>query len=250
MASPTTVANERSHLRVRPLVDDIPILYEDEEEDDMGDSNPHTLSSEVLHLCLKFHMAAYHPSCEVYLNMNLYYRDRPLHPKTKSQPYVSPDVMIVKPFHPLSPKIKSYKIGRDGPPPLFTNEVLSERSAQQRDLKEKMVVYAKLGVSEYLLVDETGDFLPEKLLLKRLHKDGTYKDVKDPNGGVTSQLGFRVILEEDGLRVIDLATGIPYARPMEAEMEARARRAAEEKLRAVEEELARLRRRRKPKGQG
>jgi Uma2 family endonuclease len=216
-------------------IDDIPILYEDEEEEDMGESNPHVLADEILHVCLKVHMLRHHPKLQVFSNMNLYYRDGPPHRRTGSRPYVSPDSMVVEPYTPLEENVKSYTIGRDGPAPVATAEVLSERSAQQRDLNEKMVVYARLGVAEYILVNESGKFLPERLLLKRLQADGTYKDEKDADGGVTSKLGFRVILEADGLRVIDTATGQRYVRPMEAEAEAVERRRAEERLRAEEE---------------
>jgi Uma2 family endonuclease len=216
-------------------IDSIPILYEDEEEDDMGESNPHVLADEILHICVKVHMLHYHPECQVFSNMNLYYRQGPPHPRTGSLPYVSPDSMVVKPYQVLDERVKSYTIGKDGPSPLVTAEVLSERSAQQRDLKEKMIVYARLEVPEYIIVDESGRFLPEQLTLKRLQKDGTYRDEKDPDGGVTSNLGFRIVIEVDGLRVIDQTTGHRYIRPMEAEAEARARRRAEEKSRAEEE---------------
>src|SRR5205807_6178580 len=80
--------------------------------------------------------------------------------------------------------------------------------------------------------------------------------LRDADGGVTSQLGFRVVIEADGLpRVLDAATGRRYPRPQEADLEAEARvaaeataraeaearAAAEARLREVEAELARLR---------
>src|SRR5947207_10643303 len=74
-------------------IDSIPNLYEDEEEGEMGESNPHVLADEILHVCLKAHMLQYHPELQVYSNMNLYYRDGPPHPRTGSLPYVSPDSM-------------------------------------------------------------------------------------------------------------------------------------------------------------
>lgn len=249
MASPVLSETTFAPLPEPLWIDDIPILYEDEEEGEMGEANPHVLADEILHVCLRVHMLQYHPACRVFSNMNLYYRDGPPHPTTGSLPYVSPDTMVVEPSHAVDDNVKSYTIGKDGPVPLLTAEVLSARSAQQRDLKEKMIVYARLGVAEYILVNESGKYLPERLLLKRLHKDGTYKDYKDADGGVTSKLGFRLIMEADGLRVIDQATGARYIRPMEAEAEGRARRRAEEELeqlkakfRAMEEELARLKR--------
>ena len=133
--------------------------------------------------------------------MNLYYREGPPHPTTGSQPYVSPDAMVVQAvpgrWTNRSPPTPSAKTAR---PHCSTAEVLSERSAQQRDLRKRCVVYARLGVPEYILVDVTRQVLPERLLLKRLQKDGTYQDERDPDGGVTSKLGFRVVIEPDGLR--------------------------------------------------
>ena len=262
---------------VRALPDGMPILYEDEEEGDMGESNLHVKNDEILHVCVKAHLSIYHPKLQAYSNMNLYYLPGPPHPQTGALPYVSPDHMIVGPPRPLPEDIKSYTIGRHGPVPVQTGEILSQRSAQQRDLAEKMVVYAMLRVEEYILVDETGQHLREMLLLKRLQGDGSYRDERDPDGGVTSKLGFRLVMEEDGLHVIDQATRRRYVRPLDAERrlrleedarrraegqrnkEARTRkkeeearrqvesqlRAAQAKTKALEEELRRLRRQKK-----
>lgn len=228
--------------------DGMPIFYEDEEEGEMGESNPHTVTVGILHICMGSHLAG-RPQYRVFSNMNLYYRKGPPHPRTGSLPYVSPDIMVVEPFHDLGEDVSSYTIGDDGPPPVHVTEILSQRSAQQRDLKGKPVIYARLRIPEYLLVDPTGERLPTRLLLKRLQPDLTWRDEQDADGGVTSRLGFRVIWDTDGrLRVTSAATGKPYARPDEAQSaverldrEAKARRKAEERLRAAEEELARLR---------
>jgi Uma2 family endonuclease len=251
----------------------LPILYEDDEEGDLGESNPHVVTDEILHVCVKTHLPR-RPEYQVFSNMNLYYQD-PAAPEISPTPYVSPDNMVVKPTHPLPETVRSYQIGREGPAPVLIAEILSERSAQQqRDLAEKVILYAKLGVAEYILVDVTGTFLPRRLLLKRLQPDQTWRDEQDPDGGVTSRLGFRLVVEADGkLRVIDAATGRHYLRPEEAqaafeearaaaeqaraaarqaqeaaqqaraafEAEAEARRQAEERARALEAELACLR---------
>src|SRR5207249_5203621 len=87
-------------------IDSIPILYEDEEEGEMGESNPHVLADEILHVCVKVHMLRYRPECQVFSNMNLYYRAGPPHPVTGSLPYVSPDSMVVKPFQIMDEKVK------------------------------------------------------------------------------------------------------------------------------------------------
>jgi hypothetical protein len=82
--------------------------------------------------------------------------------------------------------------------------------------------------------------------VKRLQNDGGWLDDQDRDGGITTRLGFRIVVEEDNLpRVIDLQMGKRYVRPNEAQalLDEASRRAetAEEKIRALEEELNRLR---------
>lgn len=223
-----------------PKVDGCPIFFEDDDEGDMGESNPHVISDEIAHVCVKAHLAS-RPEFQVYSNMNLYYRPRG-YVEGQRLPYVSPDVMVVKPFQRLPEDVSSYFLGQDGPAPLSATEILSPRSAQQRDLNDKLPIYSYIGIEEYILVDRTGVFLPEKLLIKRLQGDGTWKDERDADGGVTSRLGFRFIIEADGqLRVVDGASGKKYVRPDEAQAEAEARRQAEERVRQLEAELKKLR---------
>ncbi len=241
MASPPNLtANLGVEASPVSAADDLPILYEDDKESDLGESNPHVIADEILHVGLTAHLAN-RPEYRVYSNMNLYYQDVDS-VEVGPLPYVSPDTMIVVPSQPLDAAIRSYQVGRDGPVPVLTVEVLSERSHEQRDLDEKVILYAKLGVAEYILVDVTGRFLPQRLLLKRLQADQTWKDEQDPDGGVTSQLGFRLIIEQDGLlRVLDARTGRPYVRPLEAEQRVRELEADNARIRELEAENARLR---------
>lgn len=241
-------------LRPFPVFEDVlPLLYEDEEEGDLGDATWHTDAMGIALYGVKAHLRD-RPELQVFANLNLYYsiRDR--------NAYVSPDLMVAQPDE-VTVNVPSYRIGEDGPPPLLVGEVLSERTAQQGDLREKLPVYAGLGVREYILIDTTGRFLPERLLLKRLRRNRTWKDERDADGGITSRFEFRFLIDaEDRLRVVDARTGAHYARPDEAQagraqlaLEAEARRRAEERVRALEEELARLRgtaRKGKPKGKG
>jgi Uma2 family endonuclease len=224
MATPT--ARELDPVPI--AADGLPILYEDDEEGDLGESNPHVSIDEILHICLQAHFASL-PQYRVFSNMNLYYRPKGWRGRT---PYVSPDTMVVVPFQPPDENVASYQIGKDGPAPELTIEVLSERSAQQRDLAEKSILYAKLGVLEYILVDSTGRFLPEKLLLKKLQPDESWQDMQDGDGGVTSRLNFCLRFDAVGrLQVLDAFSGRAYVRPTEAE----------QRVRELEEEIARLR---------
>jgi hypothetical protein len=161
--------------------------------------------------------------------------------------------MVVRPSERIPEQLSSYRIGVHGPAPVLVVEILSRRSFQQQDLALKPIIYAQLGVLEYILVDSTGEFLEQRLLLRRLQSDGTWLDEQDADGGVTSQLGFRIVLEDDNHpRVIDVATGKRYVRPEEAqqsldaaraniEAAANERRQVEERIKALEAELNRLR---------
>jgi Uma2 family endonuclease len=218
----------------------IPILYEDEGQEDMGESELHMLASHILFWGLKAHLAR-QPKLkrhQAYLNLNLFYRAK--EPK-EHWAYVSPDTMVAVPFRKRA-KLKSYWIGKTGPAPVLTAEVLSERSYQEQDLMEKPKIYAELGVAEYVLVDPECQFIGQKVLLMTLQRNRTWKSEHDSDGGITSRLGFRVIIDRDGqIRVTDAATDRPYARPDEAQGEAEARRQAEKRIEELEAQLNRLR---------
>ena len=239
--------------RLRPS--GIPILYEDEGLE-MGESDLHTRTCDILLYGVEFHFTN-KPAYRVLSNLNLHYSDQ------EPEAYVSPDLMVVQPPRPLPESISSYRIGKEGPAPLLVGEVLSRRTFQQGDLTEKPLLYAALNIEEYILVDLTGEILPEKLLLLERQADGRWTDKRDKDGGVTSRLGFRLLIEADGqLRVLDAHSEKPYARPGEAQAavdgwanevkarrkaeraaraEAKARLQAEERIRALEKELARKR---------
>jgi len=211
---------------------DMPVMYEDEGQDEMGETRFHELTIKILSTCLANHLKK-RAEFQVFSNLNVYYH------LIDHWAYFSPDVMAVRPFRPLEGEVTSYRIGEHGPAPVLVIEVLSRRSAQQQDLTNKPILYAQQGVAEYMLANVTGEFLPQRLWLKRLLPDQTWVEGQDADGGVTSQLGFRVVLEGDGqVRVVDTATGHRYVRPDEAEerirAEAEARRQAEEARKQAE----------------
>jgi Uma2 family endonuclease len=218
-----------AELQPFPILEDgIPLVYEDEEEGDMGEATWHSDSIAIALYGLKAHLGD-RKELQILANLNVYYST------TDRKAYFSPDLMVTEPNEVIE-DLTSYRIGEDGPAPLLVGEVLSDRTAQQGDLREKLRIYAQLGIREYLLVDVTGEFLAEILLLKRLRRDRTWKDEQDADGGITSKLGFRLVVDTDGrLRVLDATTGKPYPRPDEAQ-------ALAVRVRTLEEELARLRR--------
>jgi Uma2 family endonuclease len=197
------------------------------EDFEMGESTLHTITAGILLYGLGFHFAA-RTGYRVFGNLNLYYAaDDPTE-------YVSPDVMVVQPSRELPVQLASYRIGAEGPAPVLVCEVLSFRTWQQGDLIRKPLLYSELGVEEYVLVDVTGEMLAQRLLLLRRQEDGRWQDEQDADGGITSRLGFRVVIEDGQVRLIDTKTGKRYARPEEAQ-------ALADRVRALEEELARLR---------
>jgi hypothetical protein len=225
--------------RLRPK--GLPLLFGDEDFE-MGESSLHTTTCDIVLYGLEFHFVS-RPAYRVFGNLNVHYSaDDP-------NAYASPDFMVVKPPRPLPEELSSYRIGHEGPAPVLVGEVLSFRTYQQGDLTNKPILYSDLGIEEYILVDVTGALLPERLLLLRRRANGTWADEQDADGGVTSWLGCRLVIEADGhVRVIDAATGKRYARPREAQeamdrlaVETEARRQAQERAGALEAELNRLR---------
>jgi Uma2 family endonuclease len=222
-------------LRPFPIITDgLPLIYEDDDEGDMGEASIHTDSVDIVLYGVGAHLAD-QPQLRVFSNLNLYYSP------TDRKAYASPDLMVAEPEE-RERDFDSFRIGTDGPTPLMVAEVLSERTAQQGDLREKLRIYALIGIREYIIIDVTGRFLSQRLLVKRLRRDRTWKDEQDPDGGVTSKLGFRLIIDTDGrLRVINATTGERYIRPSEAWAAAGELAAIQERIRALQEELAHLR---------
>jgi Uma2 family endonuclease len=205
------------------------------EDFEMGDSTVHTITAFILFYGLASHFSVL-PAYRVFANLNLYYS-----PDDPTE-YVSPDVMVVQPPRALPADLTSYRIGVQGPAPILVAEILSFRTWQQRDLQTKPTLYARLGVEEYIVADVTGTMLEQRLGLLRPQPDESWRNDQDADGGITSRLGFRVMIEEDGqLRVIDTKTGKRFARPDEAQAKADELAAAQDRIRALEEELARLR---------
>jgi Uma2 family endonuclease len=215
-----------------------PLLFEDEGLE-MGESIIHSLTCGILFYGIRLHFAR-RRNMRVFANLNLYYSD------DNPTLYVSPDLMIVQSLKRFADNLASYAVGKSGPAPRLVGEVLSFRTWQEGDMTSKPLVYAGMEVREYVLVDVTGVMLPQRLVLLRRQADGTWLDEQDPDGGLTSQLGFRLIVEKDGhLRVCDAGTGKRYPRPDEAGLrlqEAEAAYKKEHELRKrLEAELARLR---------
>jgi putative restriction endonuclease len=123
----------------------------------------------------------------------------------------------------------------------------TSKDTQSEDTEEKKGLYERLGVEEYLLFDPLGEYLRPRLQGYRL-VDGRYERLApEADGSLLSRTtGLRLAPEGRRLRLRDAATGEPL---LWDEEQVEARRAAEERaetaeerIRLLEEELARLRR--------
>lgn len=181
-------------------------------------------------------------------NMFLYYR------QGDPRAVVAPDAFVVKgvPKLPGNQKRRTYLLWEEGKVPCFVLETTS--SSTHREDRDKKDVYRKLGVEEYFQFDPLGDYLKPRLQGLRL-VNGRYRAVPlRPDGSLVSETtGVVFRAEGNRLRLRDAATGELLFRDEEKEMILReateqalaervARFQAEERVRALEEELARLRR--------
>jgi Uma2 family endonuclease len=150
---------------------------------------------------------------------------------------VSPDVYVTRGI-PKGPR-DTYLLWEEGLPPCFVIEVTS-KSTSSEDLRRKKVLYERLGIEEYFLFDPREEYLHPPLQGYRL-VNGRYQPIPADGDGSLSSRTTGLILRPEGtnLRLIDAATG---ERLLGHREEAEARRAAEERTRALEEEIARLRR--------
>lgn len=83
-------------------------------------------------------------ACAIYDNLNFYQtRDLMEYP-------VAPDLAIIKGVE--FRNMRSWAIGRTGPPPQVVFEILSEET-WKKDLEEKPRKYARMGVQEYYAYD-------------------------------------------------------------------------------------------------
>lgn len=175
------------------------------------------------------------PEVFVGANLFLYYR------QGDPSAVVAPDGFVVKGVAKLLPgnrRRRKYLLWEEGKAPCFVLETTS-KSTRRKDEKKRSI-YEQLGVDEYFQFDPLGEYLNPRLQGLRLF-DCRYRPIKpEPDGSLLSQ-ATGVIFRAEGprLRLSDAVTGAPLLRKEE---EAQARQQAEERVRALEEELARLRR--------
>jgi Uma2 family endonuclease len=170
--------------------------------------------------------------------------------------HVSPDVMVAKGVR-KEKKRPNYLLWEERPPTLVVE--VTSRSTRDEDLGRKKDLYQWMGVEEYLLFDPFGEYLRPPVQGYRLEGGGYQPIRREADGTLVSRtMGLRFKPEGERLRLVDMATGEPLRWPEEVEAaqvlaeaalrvaeeraqeEAAARRAAEERIRALEAELSRL----------
>jgi len=150
-------------------------------------------------------------------------------------PAKGPDVTVIKEGRFPADKYKSYRVVRDGPLPEFVVEITSEET-RETDFHEKKLLYAAVGVKEYLLIDllpeDDGDW---KLYGFRLEDSPFYKELTaDAEGGLSFEtVGLRFVAEgRERINVFHTATGERLLNPIELKARADIEAATSKKLAA------------------
>ena len=155
----------------------------------------------------------------------------------KRAPYKSPDISAMLGGKVPDIEEKSYRVGRDGPLPSFVVEITSEET-RHTDLYEKNLLYAAVGVKEYLIIDILANRRQKwNLIGYRLDNRPRYKKLTpDEEGGLRFEtVGLRFVgIGNERIDIFDLATGERLLRPGELKLkaEAEAARADAEAARA------------------
>lgn len=162
-------------------------------------------------------------------NLFLYYR------KGDPGAVIAPDVLMARGVTKWDRD--SYLLWDEEPPCLIFE--ITSRSTSREDTQKKKDVYEKIGVQEYILFDPYGDYLKPRLQGFRL-QEGRYEPIPPNVDGTLDSRTTGLILRPEGkrLRLVDRATGERLL--WQEEVDA-AWKAAEERVRALEAELARLR---------
>lgn len=160
-------------------------------------------------------------------NLQLYYE-----PGVRNA-VVAPDAFVVKGLPDGKALRRKYLLWEERQLPCFVAEVTSG-TTKENDERDggKWKLYERLGIDEYFLFDPEGEYLNPRLQGYRL-LGGRYRPVApEPDGSLLSTTtGILFKAEGIRLRLTDAASGAVYLRAEEKTL----------RLRALEQELARLR---------
>jgi Uma2 family endonuclease len=151
--------------------------------------------------------------------------------------HLAPDVMVAKG---LDQRFRpNYLLWEEKPPSLIVE--VTSRSTRREDLGKKKSLYERFGTEEYVLYDPLDEYLKPRLQGYRLDR-GRFQPIPlEADGSLrtrTTGLTFRP--EGQRMRLVDSLTGKPI---LWHEESLAALQDAQERLRALEAELSRLRQR-------
>ena len=156
--------------------------------------------------------------------------------------HVSPDVMLAKGVRKKARL--NYLLWEEKTPSLLVE--VTSRSTRREDEVKKKALYERIGVEEYVLFDPLGEYLRPRLQGFRL-EGGRYRPIPPQMDGAlpSRTTGLTLRPESERLRLVETDTGEPLLWNEEitaARQAAEVRcEVAEERVRALEEELSRLR---------
>jgi Uma2 family endonuclease len=260
MAQPKAVAMIRPFVPEplpRPPAD---VVYPSEDGERMGETELHVAAMILLREVLRLHFRKKRPDICITADMFLYYEQG--NPKARK----APDVMVIKGVGSHARRV--FKVWEEKAVPSVIFEISSADTIKE-DRKVKPLLYARLGVKEYFLIDPEQDYLDPPLQGFRLKGRKYVPIVPNADGSLTSEeLGIRLLMDADGLRLFDSETDSPLlsAEQMAAhtdemreeientrqrfEREQQQTRQERERAEQAEAELARLREQLKQQGGG
>ena len=222
---------------------DTPDLYPETDGEPMAASDLHL---EILIWLLQVLKAHYADTHDTYVSGDIltYY--------TEGNPrdVVAPDVLVA--FGIGQKQRHTYKVWEEGKVPDFVME-FSSKTTYQKDLTEKMDLYAVLGIPNYLLYDAEALYLPAPLMGFRL-VNGVYVPIQPSDDGHihSDVLGLDFVIQERRLRVYEPVRREWLQTPAEAhatraenaearaDREASARQKAEAEVKRLQEQITRL----------
>lgn len=148
---------------------------------------------------------------------------------------LAPDVLMARGV--TKWKRDNYLLWDEKPPRLIFE--ITSRSTRLEDTRKKKDIYEKIGVQEYILFDPYSEYLKPRLQGFRL-EEGRYQQIVPNFDGTLDSRTTGLTLRPEGerLRLVDRETGERLLWLDEVDT---VRRAAEDRVRALEAELARLR---------
>jgi Uma2 family endonuclease len=173
-------------------------------------------------------------------------------------PTPGPDISVTRGVKIKNDAVRySFRVKREGVRPCLILEVVSPRDPKIRqvDLKDKVEIYERAGIQEYIIVDWTEEDLPFRLLGYRLDASGHYRSIEPDAAGrlfsETTDLWFQsspdgeriFVFTSSGRRLLNLEEQeeAREAAEQKAAREAEAREAAEAEIARLRAEIERLR---------